>query len=285
MSTGPFIRDLRIVGVSRVADAPWALLVSLDGTPNDGDIRRLHELLASPLCFRVDRERDLVHIGGIQYSGELFREFGFKAAVGQLLRIEERQRGVLSVSRAQAPAQATLLQALRFYARRKHLVIDEEHQEMDQVSGEPANWLCSHREGDTTMLEDGSIARMALRGEQVHWGDLGEASAPQPLDDEAYVSRISTAGPDFEFWWAEHMPSATQSAAWAAWVAAAPAAPEEEQQAEREMLTRDDIIRCWGDANGLRNGYGPYARAIERTLAERWGVKLLPHGINSEAQR
>lgn len=76
--------------------------------------------------------------------------------------------------------------ALRFYARGEHFNTDDED-DFDTVSGEPANWLHSGRDGSTTMIEDGSIACFALRGKAIKWIDDDEDSTPQPIDGEAYT--------------------------------------------------------------------------------------------------
>lgn len=46
-----------------------------------------------------DAEQDVMTIEGIRYSGELFRELGFSAQVGQLLRVVERTDGVVTLVR------------------------------------------------------------------------------------------------------------------------------------------------------------------------------------------
>lgn len=73
--------------------------------------------------------------------------------------------------------------ALRFYARAEHYSTDEAD-EFDTVSGEPDNWLSSGREDSGTMIEDGSIARQALRGQPINWMDGDEDTTPQPIEGE-----------------------------------------------------------------------------------------------------
>lgn len=73
--------------------------------------------------------------------------------------------------------------ALRFYARSEHYLLDDA-EEFDTVSGEPQNWLCSGREDSQTMVEDGQVARFALRGETINWVDGDEDMTPQPIDGE-----------------------------------------------------------------------------------------------------
>ena len=56
-----------------------------------------------------------------------------------------------------------LLKALRFYANGDHFNLSDENA-WDTVSGEPQNFYCD--EAGTATVEDGTIAKMALRGEQ-----------------------------------------------------------------------------------------------------------------------
>lgn len=85
----------------------------------------------------------------------------------------------------------SVLDALRFYANGEHLVIDGEAQEFDTVSGEPQNWLMSHKDGDTTMLEDGSIARQALMGGELTWSDEDDDCIPKPIKGEVFAAIAS----------------------------------------------------------------------------------------------
>ncbi|WP_175786483.1 hypothetical protein [Burkholderia anthina] len=78
---------------------------------------------------------------------------------------------------------AAVLDALRFYANGSHFNIDHDHQDFDTVSGEPANWLYSTRDDDTTMIEDGSIAKAALCGKPLAFED-----PEQPVDGEVLVA-------------------------------------------------------------------------------------------------
>ncbi|MEB5483934.1 hypothetical protein QMA69_05405 [Burkholderia pseudomallei] len=75
----------------------------------------------------------------------------------------------------------SVLDALRFYANRRHFNIDQDHQQFDTVSGEPANWLFSERDDDCTMIEDGSVARAALCGEPLAFED-----PVPPIEGEAF---------------------------------------------------------------------------------------------------
>lgn len=77
---------------------------------------------------------------------------------------------------------AAVLNALRFYANGHHFNIDNDHQQFDTVSGEPQNWLCSERDGDCTMIEDGSIAKTALCG-----GVLGFEEPEKPVEGEVFT--------------------------------------------------------------------------------------------------
>lgn len=61
-----------------------------------------------------------------------------------------------------------LRQALRFYAAQHHLGLSDPNA-WDTVSGEGANFWCD--EAGTATIEDGWIAKAALRGEHIDWGD------------------------------------------------------------------------------------------------------------------
>lgn len=82
--------------------------------------------------------------------------------------------------------------ALRFYANGEHFNTDDK-EEFDTVSGEPTNWLCSGVDGSTTMIEDGSVAAMALRGIHANWKDGDEDLTPKPIDGEQWSSPTQPA--------------------------------------------------------------------------------------------
>lgn len=96
-----------------------------------------------------------------------------------------------------APAPAAVLplpvlQALRFYARGDHYHLDPDQDDgFDSVSGEPDNWLCSEREDDTTMFENGGIARRVLLGQPLNWMDGDDDEQPDPVDGEVFTSATS----------------------------------------------------------------------------------------------
>lgn len=48
---------------------------------------------------RYDPQLDVIEIEGTKYSGEMFRGFGINAMVGQTLRIDRRDDGVITVTR------------------------------------------------------------------------------------------------------------------------------------------------------------------------------------------
>lgn len=50
---------------------------------------------------QYDINNDYIEIEGIRYSGLLFREFGFHAMIGEVLRIDKREDGVLTVTRVE----------------------------------------------------------------------------------------------------------------------------------------------------------------------------------------
>lgn len=78
-----------------------------------------------------------------------------------------------------------VLQALRFYAGRDHMILADQDA-WDTVSGEPQNWWCD--EAGTATVEDGSIAAMVLRGEPLIWVREGEDTTPQPIAGETLAA-------------------------------------------------------------------------------------------------
>lgn len=81
-----------------------------------------------------------------------------------------------------------LRQALRFYGHKHHMELYESSA-WDIVSGEPTNYLCD--EAGTATVEDGTVARMALRGEHLDDDEPlppidGEPKAqPSPADERS----------------------------------------------------------------------------------------------------
>jgi hypothetical protein len=97
-----------------------------------------------------------------------------------------------------APISQAIITALRFYASGEHYSLDD-NDDFDSVSGEPENWLCSGREGSATMVEDGLIARRALRGEPIQWVDGDDDDTPKPIDGEAdHAAPQQPAAPEIE---------------------------------------------------------------------------------------
>lgn len=47
---------------------------------------------------RYDQQLDVIEIEGTKYSGEMFRSFGINAMVGQILRIDRLDDGVITVT-------------------------------------------------------------------------------------------------------------------------------------------------------------------------------------------
>ena len=84
--------------------------------------------------------------------------------------------------------------ALRFYATGEHFHIDPD-EEWDSVSGEPENWLCSDRENSTTMLENGTVARMVLQGKAIDWTADGEDCTPSIVQNEAPIDAAMKGKP------------------------------------------------------------------------------------------
>jgi hypothetical protein len=72
-----------------------------------------------------------------------------------------------------------LRRALRFYANGWHFSLSEPGA-WDTVSGEPQNYYCD--EHGTATVEDGSIAKMALRGELIEFKEEGGVQTTQPPD-------------------------------------------------------------------------------------------------------
>ncbi|EGD06621.1 hypothetical protein B1M_00545 [Burkholderia sp. TJI49] len=127
-----------------------------------------------------------------------FLDHVLKNATTQRAAIEDaRTLHLLDAAPQPASAKAValpqpVLDALRFYANGHHYAIDNDHQQFDTVSGEPQNWLFSERDDDTTMIEDGSIAKAALCG-----GLLGFEEPEKPLEGEVFgVVRAALATRD-----------------------------------------------------------------------------------------
>ncbi|MEJ0004413.1 MAG: DUF3850 domain-containing protein [Pararobbsia sp.] len=88
----------------------------------------------------------------------------------------------VAVGDAKSKLPQPVLDALRFYARGHHYTIDEDCQQFNTLSGEAQNWLCSERDDDSTMIEDGSIAKAVLLG-----GASGLAGPTEPIEGEIFV--------------------------------------------------------------------------------------------------
>ncbi|KVU18256.1 hypothetical protein WK64_07645 [Burkholderia ubonensis] len=101
---------------------------------------------------------------------------------------EERARRATSAKQAAAALPQSVLDALRFYANGSHFNIDNDHQDFDTVSGEPVNWLYSTRDDDTTMIEDGSIAKAALCGKPLAFED-----PETPVEGEVFGAQVVTS--------------------------------------------------------------------------------------------
>ncbi len=83
-----------------------------------------------------------------------------------------------------------LRRALRFYAAKEHFAVSD-HNAWDTVSGEPQNYWCD--DAGTAMVEDGSIAAMALRGAQLVFED-DEEPPMCPGEPEHPISPIKEGG-------------------------------------------------------------------------------------------
>jgi hypothetical protein len=126
-------------------------------------------------CRTADHRQALEWIRADEGPGALF--VAFRAGLA----------GAAPVAQQAEPPTLAMLTALRFYARGEHYIPDDA-EEFDTVSGEPPNWLMSGREDSQTMVENGQIARAALRGVAVNWIDGDEDVTPQPIDGEAIAA-------------------------------------------------------------------------------------------------
>lgn len=93
-----------------------------------------------------------------------------------------------------------LREALRFYANRQHWTCEGAARlEWDTVSGEPQNWHWrENATDDAEGIEDGEIARSALRGENVDWdGDSPPVIEGEPewhIEQAAKASAVPESG-------------------------------------------------------------------------------------------
>lgn len=106
----------------------------------------------------------------------------------------DRAGAIEAWNRRAATTEQHLRQALRFYANGSHWEREGAASFLwDTVSGEPQNW--HYRENDTDDaegVEDGRIAKMALRGEDIDWQD----DEPMPVEGEPeYVAAWPRAHP------------------------------------------------------------------------------------------
>lgn len=92
------------------------------------------------------------------------------------MEIVRKLRSELAAAPPTAQAEVeNLRKALQFYADKQHFAIAEEGA-WDTVSGEPQNYWCD--EAGTAMVEDGSIAKMALAGQLINFADDEDETAP-----------------------------------------------------------------------------------------------------------
>lgn len=98
----------------------------------------------------------------------------------RLVGVIDRLESLASAETPKPAAPIELLNALRFYANGNHMTLSDESA-WDTVSDEPRNLWCD--EAGTAMIEDGSLAAAALRGEPIDWtADDGEVPAPIARD-------------------------------------------------------------------------------------------------------
>lgn len=76
--------------------------------------------------------------------------------------------------------------ALRFYANGHHFAPSDPMQ-WESVSGEPDNWLCD--DAGLATIEDGSIAKMVLRGQEIEWDEFDDDVQPTPIEGESESAR------------------------------------------------------------------------------------------------
>jgi hypothetical protein len=148
----------------------------LEGTGNGADERAAFDKALRETYQMVDPLNPPP--AGTYYRGQ---HEGIIAALKTIRDNFDRARAPRTEVAGAVPA--AVLDALRFYANGSHFNIDHDHQDFDTVSGEPANWLYSTRDDDTTMIEDGSIAKAALCGKSLAFED-----PEQPVDGEVLVA-------------------------------------------------------------------------------------------------
>ena len=80
---------------------------------------------------------------------------------------------------------------LRFYANGRHMAFaPEAAMEWEDVSGEPPNWLQRNDSDHYEMVEDGTIAKMVLRGEDQNWSEHDDGEPP-PIEGEILPTKHS----------------------------------------------------------------------------------------------
>lgn len=91
-----------------------------------------------------------------------------------------------------------LLKGLRFYANGRHMAFSPEAAlNWEDVSGEPPNWLERDGSDHYEMIEDGTIAKMILRGEDQDWSEHDDGEPP-PIEGELLVTKITALGDENE---------------------------------------------------------------------------------------
>ncbi|KVR27806.1 hypothetical protein WK15_11605 [Burkholderia ubonensis] len=124
-------------------------------------------------------------------EGETITEEAILSWLGKMAQEPRYARAAASPAAEAVAIPQPVLDALRFYANGHHFNIDTDHQQFDTVSGEPTNWLFSERDGDCTMIEDGSIAKAALCG-----GLLGFKEPEKPIEGEVFTAAPQPAQAD-----------------------------------------------------------------------------------------
>jgi multidrug efflux pump subunit AcrA (membrane-fusion protein) len=143
----------------------------------DADNIRLRAELAEARAYRAQDQAELAALRAgdpampvvahvlWRESGGFYSQCHIDCVGGEPAVLRSDALAAIAAERADAER---LRVALRFYARGQHYNLDDS-EDFDSVSGEPRNWLCSGLDDSTTMIEDGEVARFALRGEPINW--------------------------------------------------------------------------------------------------------------------
>jgi hypothetical protein len=59
--------------------------------------------MTKPLQFEYDAATDILTVEGIQYDGQVFREFGFGGMMNQTIQFRRDDRGAISLQKVDPP--------------------------------------------------------------------------------------------------------------------------------------------------------------------------------------